>query len=229
MFLHEPSTGLFSSGSLFGVLFEEYERRQAEEDALVAGLTSLEMVSRRDEFLVSVGRAAGVFLNVLARESHARSLLELGTGFGYSTIWLAEAARSTGGRVLSIDLVPDKQQYARAALQRVDLLDVVQLKIGDAIEFLRSTDQTFDFVLLDLWKDVYIPCFDALLNHLQPGATIVADNMTEPAVVRLAAAKYQAHLRGIPDVQTVVLSVGNGLAVSRYQVQSRLTSRESVE
>ena len=113
-------------------------------------------------------------------------------------------------------MVGAKQQVARTALKRAGLLQFVEFLPGDALEFLASTEDRYDFVLLDLWKDAYIPCVDALLRHLEPGATIVADNMLEPASVRFAAARYQAHVGRIDHLQTMLLRVGSGLAVSRY-------------
>jgi predicted O-methyltransferase YrrM len=203
----------------------DYEARQAEEAVLMARMTPQELGLRRDELLVSVGRSTGMLLNLLARESGAQSILELGTSFGYGTIWLADAARETGGRVLTIDVAAEKQQYARSALARVGLADHVEYHLGDAIAFLNGTQATFDFVLLDLWKDAYIPGIDALLGHLIPGATIVADNMLEPAFVRPGAERYRAYLRRLPDLESVLLPVGSGLAISRYKVAASPAAR----
>jgi predicted O-methyltransferase YrrM len=213
--IHDMSKS-FVDETLDAVL-EEYEARQAEEDDLAARLTPDEVGRRRDELLVSVGRATGTLLNLLVRESRARSILELGTSSGYSTLWLADAARATAGRVRTVDVVAAKQQQARLALERVGLLDYVDCQLGDAIEFLRRTDDTYDFVLLDVWKDAYIACADAVLPRLRNGAIIVADNMLHPPHARLAALRYQAHMRRLTDMQTVLLPVGHGLAISRYR------------
>src|SRR5690242_19222619 len=70
----------------------DLELRQAEELAIVDEIGREELERRRDDFLVSVGRPTGLVLNLMARGANACSILELGTGFGYSTIWLAEAA-----------------------------------------------------------------------------------------------------------------------------------------
>jgi predicted O-methyltransferase YrrM len=202
-------------------VLEEYETRQAAENVLMTASTSDEVSRRRDELLVSVGRATGVLLNGLVREIRARSILELGTAYGYSTIWLADAARATGGRVFTVDVAAGKQEHARAALHRAGLLEFVDFSLGDALEFLAKTGQTYDFVLLDLWKDLYIPCLDALLGHLDANATIVADNMLAPASARMAAARYRAHIEKVAALTTTVLPVGNGLAVSRYSRVAR--------
>jgi len=198
-------------------VLHEYEARQAEENLVMSDLSAHDLGHRRDDFLLSVGRATGILLNILIKESRAQSILEIGTAFGYSTLWLASAARETGGKVVTLEVALNKQQYARRALERSGLIDCVDFCHADALDFLAHTDHSFDFVLIDLWKDLYIPCINLLLPRLRSGATVVADNMLEPAIARLAAARYQAHVRTIPDLPTVLLSVGSGLAVSRYR------------
>jgi predicted O-methyltransferase YrrM len=211
-----PSYPWRMEASLEAVL-AEYEERQAEEDVLIAQLSPDDLGRRRDELLACVGRPTGVLLNLLARASQAQSILELGTAAGYSTLWLAEAARSTGGRVTTVDRIATKQRAAVAALERAGLRDVVDVRTQDAFEFLTTTGDIYDFVLLDLWKQSYIPALDALLDHLEAGATIITDNMLEPPVVRWAARRYQRHLRNISQLDTVVLPIGSGVAVTRYR------------
>ena len=80
-------------GAAVDEVLAELETRQAEEDALIARLPPEEVGRRRDALSVSIGRSTGILLNLLVRESGARAILELGTSFGYSTIWLADAAR----------------------------------------------------------------------------------------------------------------------------------------
>jgi predicted O-methyltransferase YrrM len=198
-------------------LLSEYEARQTEEDILVASMTRAEIGRRRDELLVSIGRQSGVFLNLVARESQAHSILELGTGFGYSTIWLAEAARVTGGQVTTVDVVAAKQERAKSAIAQLGLQDFVHFVHSDALEFLAVTRGSYDFVLIDLWKDLYIPSLDGVLSRLNAKAMIVADNMLKPAATRLAASRYQAYVRSVAALETIVLPIGSGLAVSRLR------------
>ena len=63
-----------------------------------------DFTKRSDEFLLAVGPATGQLMNLLIKEAKARTILELGTSHGYSTVWLAEAARATGGKVISVDV-----------------------------------------------------------------------------------------------------------------------------
>ena len=75
----------------------------------------------------------------------------------------------------------------------------------------------FDFVLIDLWKDLYVPVFELLHPKLAQGAIIVADNMLQPENVRVHARAYRERVRSAADMSSVLLEVGNGLEVSRYR------------
>ena len=74
----------------------------------------------------------------------------------------------------------------------------------------------FDFALIDLWKDLYVPVFELLYPKLAPGAIVVADNMLFPDNVLVHAQAYRARVRAAPEMSSVLLAVGNGLEVSRY-------------
>src|SRR5579862_4226975 len=99
----------------------EYELRAAEEYKLQLREGAKKWLTQRDEFLISVGPATGQLLNILAKSIEAKSILELGTSYGYSTVWLAEAARATGGKLITLDKVDYKQNYARQQLKRAGL------------------------------------------------------------------------------------------------------------
>jgi predicted O-methyltransferase YrrM len=160
----------------------QYEARSAEETKRWLELERADFERERDQFLLAVGPETGQFMNLLIKEAKAKVILEVGTSYGYSTLWLAEAARATGGRVISLELQASKQQYARDRLMEVGLADVVDFRVGDAQSLLGKLDTNVDFVLLDLWKDLYIPCFDRFHPQLNPNAIVVADNMLFPGI-----------------------------------------------
>jgi predicted O-methyltransferase YrrM len=197
-------------------VLREYENRAAAEDDIMAELTDRgSMLEQRDRFLLPVGRHTGTLLNILVRDSKATRVLEVGTSYGYSTMWLADAVRATGGRVTTLELHAEKAQHARAQLARASLDAFVDFRVGDARASITALPGPFDFVLIDLWKDLYIPCFDLIHPKLAPGAILVADNMTLPEVTRAEAAKYRAHVRRFEDIDTVLLPVGSGIEISR--------------
>jgi predicted O-methyltransferase YrrM len=198
-------------------IIEDYEARARREQELMSTLSDEDMRRRLDEMLLPVGRAAGTLMNLLIKESEAKRILEVGSSYGYSTTWLAEAARATSGKVTSLELKVEKTEYARAQLARAGLNGYVEFHIGDALTSLARLPGPFDFVLIDLWKDLYVPVFELLHPKLAQGAIVIADNMLYPDSARVHARAYRERVRAAKDMSTVLLNVGNGLEVSRYQ------------
>jgi predicted O-methyltransferase YrrM len=190
----------------------EYERRADEEQRrtnFASPGTNL------DELLLSVGREAGILLYLLTSGAQSKRILELGTSYGYSTVWLAAAARATGGKVLSLELRDYKIEHARQALTRAGLSTRVEFHQGDCLETLKTLSGPFDFVLLDVWKDLYLPCFELVHPKLAPGGVIAADNMLLPEMVRPQAEAYRKRVRAAGDLDSVLLDIGNGIEISR--------------
>jgi predicted O-methyltransferase YrrM len=190
----------------------EFERRAEEEQRR----TNFDVPGTNlDDLLLSVGREAGILLYLLASGAQSRRILELGTSYGYSTVWLAAAARATGGKVTSLELRDFKIEHARQALTRAGLSTRVEFHAGDCLETLKSLPGPFDFVLLDVWKDLYLPCFELVHPRLAPGGIIAADNMLLPQVVRSQAEAYRRRVRETGDFDSVLVEVGNGVEISR--------------
>jgi predicted O-methyltransferase YrrM len=198
-------------------VLEDYEARAKREQELWSKLSAEEAMRRRDEMLLPVGHAAGALMNLLVREAGARRILEVGSSYGYSTTWLAEAARATGGKVISLELQMAKIAYARTQLARAALEQYVEFRAGDALAALRALPGPFDFALIDLWKDLYVPVFELLYPKLAQGAIIVADNMLQPESARAHAKAYRLRVSAATEMTSVLLAVGNGLEVSRYR------------
>jgi predicted O-methyltransferase YrrM len=197
-------------------VLREYEERLAAEDKLMRELPPEQVMARVDELLIPVGRNTGRFLRDLAVGAGAKRILELGSSYGYSAIWLGAAARETGGTLISLDIAADKQVYARERSRRAGLADFVEFRTGDAVELIGALDGPFDLVLIDLWKDLYIPCLDAVRPKLASGAFVVADNILEPEMFRADAQLYRDHVRAMAE-QTILLPIGSGIEVSRFE------------
>ena len=103
------------------------------------------------ERFMAVCPQTGQLINILARNLKAPTILELGTSFGYSTLWLAEAARRTGGRVITMELEREKVAFARDMAARAGVEEHIEYRIGDAVEMISKLKDGIDFVLLDLW------------------------------------------------------------------------------
>jgi predicted O-methyltransferase YrrM len=197
-------------------LLEAYEERIEAEEPVKGELVAGRDESLRDTLLLAVGRDTGRLLNALVKGAGATLILELGTSFGYSTVWLAEAARETGGTVVSIETHPVKRDYALEQLTSVGLDSIVDLRLGDAVELLHTLDGPFDFVLLDLWKELYVSCFDLMLPRLADGALIVADNMILPEIFHEDAEAYRRHVRATGRFDSILLPIDEGLEISRF-------------
>jgi predicted O-methyltransferase YrrM len=194
------------------LVFADYERRFAEERSGTIGGRRINL----DDRSLPVGPEAGTLLSLLVRELKPQRILELGTSHGYSTLWLAEAARRYGGKIVTLEALAPKQAYARAALEKAGVADAVDFRLGDALDILKTLPGPFDFVLLDLWKDLYVQCLELFFPKLAPGAVIVADNMIHPASAHAQAAAYRQAVRAKPGMQSMLLPVGQGIELSRY-------------
>ncbi|GES42108.1 caffeoyl-CoA O-methyltransferase [Rhizobium dioscoreae] len=168
----------------------------------------------QDRRLRAVGPETGRFINILAKSLKAPTILELGTSFGYSGIWLAEAARASGGKLISMELHAYKTEFAREMAEKAGLSAHIDFQIGDAVEMIKALSSGVDFVLVDLWKDLYIPCLEAFYPKLNAGAIIVADNMFMPGNEDVK--RYGEAVRAKPGITSVLLPVGSGIEVSRY-------------
>jgi len=168
----------------------------------------------QDRRMRAVGPATGRFLNILAGSLDKPMILEIGTSFGYSGIWLGDAARKSGGRLITMELHDYKSAHAREMAEKAGLAEHIDFRVGDAVEMIDAMPGGIDFILLDLWKDLYIPCLEAFYPKLNAGAIIVADNMVRPGNTDVAA--YGRAVRAKPGISSVLLPVGAGLEVSRF-------------
>jgi predicted O-methyltransferase YrrM len=192
-----------------------YDQRAAHEALIMRNLSLEEMTQRVDEFLISIGSDTGTLLNTLIKSAKCHTVLELGTSYGHSTIFFAEAVRTTGGRVISIDISAPKQRYAREQLSAAGLESLVEFVTGDARDVVASLSGPLDFVLIDLWKDLYLPCFDLVYPKLADGSFVAADNILFPDFWRDEMAAYRRHVRSHSDMESILLPVGSGIELNR--------------
>jgi predicted O-methyltransferase YrrM len=176
---------------LLNRLFEEADAALPDTKAAVADLSDEErarlMRSKTDyrdfygrmkHLPLPVSRETGALLYMLARSSGARMIIEFGTSFGISTLHLAAALRDNGGgRLITSEFEPSKAARARDNLKAGGVIDLVEIREGDALKTL-SVDlpETIDLVLLDGAKALYPEILGLLESRLKVGALIVADN-----------------------------------------------------
>jgi predicted O-methyltransferase YrrM len=192
----------------------EYEERSRKEWQLMSSLPEAELGKRIDEFLIFIGPDTGRLLHLLTTAAKAKVFVEIGASYGYSTIWLADAARQTGGKVHSLELSQQKVDHGRAQLKRAGLDTYVEHHVGDAQKTLASLSGPFDFVLIDLWKDLYVPCFELAHPKLAPNAFVAADNIIFPPNPKDQEA-YRRAVRAKSDMESMLLPIGSGIELSK--------------
>lgn len=198
----------------------EYHARMESEAILMNSLPIAEGMKRRDDFLLSVGPEVGYFLNTLVKSAKSKTILEVGTSYGYSTLFLAEAAKSTHGKVISLEIDAKKVSYAKTQLTNAGLLDFVEFRIGDALTSIKNAEENFDFVLIDIWKELYVPSFELIYPKLSKGAWVLGDNMIHPPMHKKEALAYRSCVKQTNAFDTLLLPIGSGIEVSHLTTKN---------
>ncbi|QOG18816.1 MULTISPECIES: O-methyltransferase [Bradyrhizobium] len=180
-----------SLAPLLDRLFLEAEAASNATQAAVADLSDAErarmmrsktdyaeLYGRLKDAPLAVSRETGMLLYMLTRSSRAEAIVEFGTSFGLSTLHLAAGLRDNGGgRLITSEFEPSKAVRARENLSAGGLIDLVEIREGDALKTLRTDlPETIDLVLLDGAKALYPEILNLVEGHLRPGAIVVADN-----------------------------------------------------
>ena len=173
--------------------------------------TAQERADSLQDVYMPVSRDGGRLLYALTRSTRPRTVVEFGTSFGISTIHLAAAVIDNGaGRVFTTELSKAKVDQARANLSAAGVDGPVTVLTGDARETLAGLPGPIGLVLLDGWKDLYLPVLHLLEPGLAPGALVVADDSTFPSV-----AGYLAYVRDpAHGYVTVGFPVEDGMEIS---------------
>src|SRR5882672_9323009 len=135
--------------------------------------------TERSRKMLNITRDTGEFLSVLVRATVARRVLEIGTSNGYSTLWLADAARAIGGCVTTVELAEYKVGLASANFRRSGLSPFITLVHDDAGRLLqRSEPSAYDLIFLDSERPEYPNWWPHLRRVLRPGGLLIVDNAT---------------------------------------------------
>ena len=164
--------------------------------------------AERSRRMLNITRDTGEFLSLLVRATLARRVLEIGTSNGYSTLWLAEAARAIGGAVTTVENSAYKAGLASANFARSGLGPTITLVHDDAARVLeRSDPDAFDLVFLDSERQAYPGWWPPLQRVLRPGGLLVVDNATSHAE---QLAPLVALVKADSLFTTSLVPVGNG-------------------
>jgi len=199
------------------VLLSELERFGQMNDSTIQD---------RPRRMLNITRDTGEFLSVLVRAMSAGRILEIGTSNGYSTLWLANAARATGGIVTTVEHSAYKVAMAQENFSRSGLASYITLLHDDAGRVLAaSANASFDLVFLDSERPEYPGLWPDLKRVLRPGGLLVVDNATSHAE---QLAPFVVLVNADADLTTSLVPVGNGefLAVKRGREEPSPSGRE---
>jgi predicted O-methyltransferase YrrM len=175
--------------------------------------------------MLNITRDTGEFLSLLLYATRAHRVLEIGTSNGYSTLWLAQAAQATGGKVTTVELSEYKAGLAAATFARSGLAQFISLVHDDAARVLQGAgDGAFDFIFLDSERSEYPRWWPQVRRVLHAGGLLVADNAVSHAA---EMGPFMALVKADAGFASSLVPVGNGefLAV-KHQEQSRPAPRE---
>ncbi|MEM6643515.1 MAG: class I SAM-dependent methyltransferase [Bacteroidota bacterium] len=125
---------------------------------------------------LSISSQQGKELEQLIIENEVRNVVEFGTSFGISTLYLAHGIIETEGKIITTELLSSKAKKARENFEDADVSDLIELKVGDALETLKDHEESIDLLVLDGWKNLYLPLFQLLKPNFHENTLIYVDN-----------------------------------------------------
>ena len=172
-------------------------------------LTAESLAYHYEDVYLPVTQKQCKLLYLLARSINAKTIIEIGTSFGVSTIYLAAAVKDNGGgQVITTELSKTKIQKAQANFANLQLNEYINVLHGDALETLRNFNEKIDLLLIDGWKNVYLPVLKILENNLRKGAIILADNISNKKGVLQEYYKYVNNIQNGYQSLTIPLDEG---------------------
>ena len=153
----------------------------------------------REERVPMLGPDKAKLLASCVEEAKPSLIVECGTAIGYSGLWILRVLKTLGtGRLITVEIEDANAQRARASFEKAGVVDLVDSRIGDAAEILKTIQDPVDFLFLDNNKEGYFSCFQAIESRLTNPATIVADNVSRADQM----ADYLEHVRSHYDSET---------------------------
>ncbi|MFO7893722.1 MAG: O-methyltransferase [Longimicrobiales bacterium] len=181
--------------------------------------------SREDLPEIYISAEEGKLLQVLLAAVGARRVLEIGTLGGYSALWMARALPSDG-TLITLEIDPDRAEFARGFIEKAGMADVVEVRVGDARDVMAAMVEDgvepFDAVFIDADKEPLLEYLDLSLELVGPGGLILTDNAfrsghvldEEPAEDARAVIAYNERVASDPRLVSTIIPVRDGLAVS---------------
>jgi caffeoyl-CoA O-methyltransferase len=192
-------------------------------------LVAMEAEAERTNFPI-IGPAAGYFCYLVTRLIGARSVFELGSGFGYSTAWFARAVRENGGGIVHHTVWDEKlSRRARGHLEALDLSDLVTFRVGEAVGILREVEGPFDLVFNDIEKDGYVASLPVIKSRLRKGGVLIVDNVlwsgrifdeSDTSASTAGIREFTKRVTSDPDWGASIVPIRDGLLIAQLTSSS---------
>jgi caffeoyl-CoA O-methyltransferase len=185
-----------------------------------------EVVVPRSEMMLAITLDTGTFFNITLKAMRAKRILEIGTSYGYSTLWFAEALMQISEvsntrpekSIITIEMDHSKVERANKNFDEAGIKNIIDLKEGQAGDvlseisknYLKEGDRLFDFVFFDADKENLRHYFDIVLPMVRVGGIIATDNMLYPEEYRSMMTNYTNYIKNKPNIQSMMIPIGNG-------------------
>jgi predicted O-methyltransferase YrrM len=185
-----------------------------------------EVVVPRSEMMLAITLDTGTFFNITLKAMRAKRILEIGTSYGYSTLWFAEALTQISEvsntrpekSIITIEMDHSKVERANKNFDEAGIKNIIDLKEGQAGDvlseisknYLKEADRLFDFVFFDADKENLRHYFDIVLPMVRVGGIIATDNILYPEEYRSMMTNYTNYIKNKPNIQSMMIPIGNG-------------------
>ena len=189
------------------------------EPELFDALSALEMRDERERMRGIAGTErinilepdSAKYVSIIAISKKAQNMVEVGSGAGYSTLWLAYAASVTGGKLVTCEIDPAKAEKVKSNLAEAGLADFVEVLSGDARETLRGQVEPVDLLMIDADFGQYETYFDVVYKRMGVGSVVIANNVV---AAENELADYVTYVQNHPNLESVTIPLGQGLEFS---------------
>jgi len=190
-------------------------------------IEEMEQYAAQKRFPIA-GLLVGKFLQLMVRTSRAKNILECGGGFGYSALWMAEVLPDDG-KIVSIDYSADNADRGMAYLKKAGHAKKVQFLSGDVMALLPQMNESYDLIFNDVDKHFYPELLPLMVPKLKPGGMLITDNVLwrakvveeNPDNTTRAVLEYNEMLHQSPELETSILPLRDGLAISIKQLHAK--------
>jgi caffeoyl-CoA O-methyltransferase len=200
---------------------EDYAEKHSDEVEPLFDELRAETFAHTSSPQMQVGRLEGRFLHLLVKLTSARRVLEVGMFTGYSTLMMASALPD-GGEIITCEIDPAAEAIARRFFARHPAGGKVDVRMGPALDTIRSLTGPFDLAFIDADKGNYIAYYDSIVPLLRPGGLLIADNtlwsgkVVDPQTdTERAIARFNDHVAADTRTEKVLLTVRDGMTLAR--------------